>query len=147
MSRVRVTINEAELRRLTQARSREIVRHVDSLGRRVANQAKRNIKVDEGTARASIFHTVDVEGTRVVTRIGSPLDYPLYLQVGTGLYGPKKKLIFPTTRKVLRFEVRSGKAARGNRPVVFAAYVRGIKGDQWLTRALETVSPYPVRIL
>lgn len=144
---MRVTVNEAELRRLTRSRSREIVRHVDGLGRRVANQAKRNVRVDEGTLRASIFHTVDVQSTRVVTRIGSPLDYGLYLQVGTGLYGPKRKLIFPKTRKVLRFEVKSGTAARGNRPIVFAAYVRGVKGDQWLTRALETVSPYPVRIL
>lgn len=138
MARVRVTINQAEYRRLTQARSGPVVRHADRISRRVVNQAKRNARVDEGQGRASIHHTIDVQATRVISRIGSPLTYMYWQHEGTGLFGPKRRRITPVRAKVLRFEVKS-------RPVVFAKSVAGVKGDKWLVRAFKAVSPYPVR--
>lgn len=145
MARVRVTINQAEYRRLTQARSGPVVRHADRISRRVVNQAKRNARVDEGQGRASIHHTIDVHATRVISRIGSPLTYMYWQHEGTGLFGPKRRRITPVRAKFLRFEVKSGKAAKGSRPVIFATSVAGVKGDKWLVRAFKAVSPYPVR--
>lgn len=143
----RIRLNEAELRRLLKSPGGPVVRHIDTLCRRTENQAKRNVKVDEGTLRASISHAVRVEADRVVGRVGTGLAYGLYLERGTGIYGPKGRPIVPIRRRYLRFEVKSGTAAKGGRPVVFAKSVRGVKGDQWLTRALKKVSPYPVRDL
>jgi len=141
----RVRINQAELNRLLRSDTGPVVRHITTLTRRTTNAAKRRVKVDEGTLRASIQGTVRVEATRVVGRVGTPLAYGLYLHEGTGIYGPKRRPIRPIHRQFLRFEVKSGTAARGRRRVVFAKQVRGMKGDKWLVRALQEAVPYPVR--
>jgi len=145
MATTRVRINQAELNRLLRGSNGPVVRHITTLTRRTTNAAKRNVKVDEGTLRASVNGVVHVEATRVVGRVGSPLQYGLYLHEGTGIYGPKRRPIRPVHRKFLRFEVKRGRAARGRRPIVFAKEVRGVKGDKWLVRALRETVPYPVR--
>lgn len=144
-ARVRIDINQAELRRLTHSKSSELLRAVDRIGRRVVNQARRNARVDDGQGRQSIDHTVEVVGTRIIMRAGSPFKYMYWQHEGTGIYGPHKTPIVPVHRKVLRFEVKSGKLAKGRRPVVFARSVKGVEGDKWLVRAFKDVSPYPVR--
>lgn len=144
-ARVRITINQSELRRLTTSKSSDLLRAVDRIGRRVVNQAKRNARVDDGQGRQSITHTVDVVGKRIVMRAGSPLKYMYWQHEGTGIYGPHKTPIVPVHRKFLRFEVKSGKAAKGRRPVIFAKSVKGVQGDKFLVRAFKDVSPYPVR--
>ncbi|MGK5558845.1 hypothetical protein ACSNOI_45315 [Actinomadura kijaniata] len=63
---------------------------------------------------------------------------------GTGIFGPRGTPIRPIRRRYLRFEVKSGTAAVGRRPVVFAKQVKGVPGDKFLLRALQEVSPYPV---
>lgn len=147
MARVRVQVNQAEYRRLTQSPAGPVVRQANRIGRMTVNGAKRNVRVDDGHLRASIDHTVEVRPGRVIMRAGSPLQYGLYLEVGTGLYGPKRRVIRPVSAKFLRFEVKesAGKvSAKGRRPVVFAKFVRGVKGDRWLTRAFEDACPYPI---
>lgn len=149
MANVRITINERNLGRLLRTKAGPVVRHVDRIMRNTRNQAKRNVRVDEGTLRASIDHTVDVQASRIIGRCGTPLAYGYYLQRGTGIYGPRGKPIVPVKATVLRFEVkeRTGKvSARGRRPIVFARSVRGVRGDGWLTRAFIDACPYPVRV-
>lgn len=144
-ARVRISINQAELRRLTTSQSGELLRFVNRLGRRVVNQAKRNARVDDGQGRQSINHTVTVAGKSVIMRAGSPLKYMYWQHEGTGIYGPHRTPIVPVKRKFLRFEVKSGKLAKGRRPVIFAKSVKGVQGDKFLVRAFRDVSPYPVR--
>lgn len=152
MARVRVRINQAEYVRLTQSAAGPVVRQAEQIKRRTVNGAKRNVKVDDGHLRSSIDGNVTVYPGRVVMRAGSPLDYGLYLHEGTGLYGPKKRVIRPLNpakTKALRFEVKTaghgGRVlAKGNRLVVFAKFVRGIKPDKWLVRAFRDACPYPV---
>lgn len=122
-----------------------MVRHVTTLTRRTVNAGKRNCRVDEGKGRASITGVVTTTPSAVRGRVGSPLDYMLYQHEGTGIYGPRGTPIRPVHRKFLRFEVKSGKAAAGRRPVVFAKQVRGVVGDKFLLRALQESVPYPVR--
>jgi hypothetical protein len=148
MARVRVRVNQAEFRRLTQSPAGPVVRQADRIGRLTVNGAKRNVKRDDGHLVTTIDHTVDVNARRARMRAGSPLAYGLYLHEGTGIYGPKRKLIRPISAKALRFEVKeaTGKvSAKGQRPVVFAKFVRGVKPDKWLVRAFEAACPYPVR--
>lgn len=144
-ARVRIEINRAELHRLTHSKASELVRSIDRIGRRVVNQAKRNARVDDGQGRQSIDHTVTTIGYKIIMRAGSPLKYMYWQHEGTGIYGPHGTPIVPVRRKFLRFEVKSGKAAKGRRPVIFAKSVKGVKGDKWLVRAFKDVSPYPVR--
>ncbi|MEV0822545.1 hypothetical protein [Nonomuraea rubra] len=149
MARVRVRVNQAEFRRLTQSPAGPVVRQADQIGRRTVNGAKRNVKVDDGHLRSTIDHTLDVSARRVTMRAGSPLAYGLYLHEGTGLYGPKRKVIRPISAKALRFEVKTpgpgGRVpAKGRRAVVFAKFVRGVKPDKWLVRAFRAACPYPV---
>lgn len=143
----RIKLNEAEINRLLRGGSGPVVRHVDTLVRRTVNAAKRNVKVDEGNLRDSVTGTVTTSRDQVRGRVGTPLLYGLYLHEGTGVYGPRGTPIVPIHRKFLRFEVQSGKAAPGRRPVVFAKQVRGVPGDKWLLRGLQESVPYPVRTL
>ncbi|MBT2226246.1 hypothetical protein [Nonomuraea sp. NEAU-A123] len=145
MASVRVRINETELRRLTTSRSREVVRHADKIGRRTVNAAKRRAPVDDGVGRTSIDHVIEIGSGRIILRAGSPLQYMYWQDIGTGIYGPKRKPIVPVHRKFLRFEVKSGTAAKGSRPVVFARSVKGVKPTRWLRDAFQEACPYPVR--
>lgn len=142
-------VNQAEYRRLTQSSAGPVVRQADRIGRLTVNKAKQNVKVDDGHLRTTIDHTIDVSSRRVRMRAGSPLDYGLYLHEGTGLYGPKRRVIRPVSAKALRFEVKTpgpgGRVpAKGRRQVVFAKFVRGVKPDKWLVRAFRDACPYPV---
>ncbi|MFB9476973.1 hypothetical protein [Nonomuraea salmonea] len=142
---MRVEVHRAELRRLTESSAGPLVRHVEALTRLTANAAKRNVRVDDGTLRASIQPTVTVTGWRIVGRVGTSLAHGWYMERGTGVYGPRGRPIRPVRAKVLRFEARNSSVqAKGRGRIVFARQVKGVKGDRWLTRALEEVSPYRV---
>jgi hypothetical protein len=52
-------------------------------GQRVVNRAKVLCPVDNGTLRASITPEVHMEGDMPVIRIGSRLDYAVYVHEGT----------------------------------------------------------------
>jgi hypothetical protein len=138
MATARVRINQRALNQLLRGGSGPVVRHITTLTRRTANQAKRNVKVDNGHLRGTIQPVVRVEPGRVVGRVGTPLLYGLYLHEGTGIYGPRGAPIRPIRRKYLRFETKAGR-------VVYAKSVKGVRGDKWLVRALRSSVPYPVR--
>lgn len=138
MASARVRINQRRLNELLRGGSGPVVRHITTLTRRTTNQAKRNVKVDNGTLRASVHGFVRVYPGQVVGRVGTPLIYGLYLHEGTGIYGPKHRPIRPIHRKYLRYQNKAGQ-------VIFAKEVRGVRGDKWLVRALRSSVPYPVR--
>lgn len=103
----------------------------------VETQAKRNLggiggpkRVDTGRLRASI-------NTQLVTRQGVPIAvvgtnvyYARWVHDGTGLYGPKHRVIKPIRRKRLRFR------PRGQRSWVYAREVKGMVGNPFLANAL-----------
>lgn len=59
--------------------------------------------------------------------------YALFVEQGTGLFGPSGQLIFPRRAKALRFEI--------NGKTVFAKYVRGFPGRFFVRRTAEEVKP------
>ncbi|MGI5292824.1 HK97 gp10 family phage protein [Nonomuraea polychroma] len=137
---VRMRFDDAEIRRLLQGESGEVVRHVQDIVDRTVAIARREAPVGRtGHLRQSIQGTVDVDGDRVVGRIGSTLEYALYVHDGTGLWGPWQRVIRPVQAKVLAW-----KAPGTPRGMVFAAYVKGARPNPFLTRAFERACPYPV---
>ncbi|MEV3855503.1 HK97 gp10 family phage protein [Streptomyces sp. NPDC050095] len=133
-------INEAELNRLLYGADGVVHREVVRVARRVQAAARQELRSDTGRLSASIRVVVQSQPSRqrVHARIGTRLDYGWYQEVGTGLYGPEHRLIFPRRAKALRFRPRGGGR------VVFAKWVRGSRPQHFMTRGLQRGSPWPV---
>jgi len=138
-SKIRMKLNFSAINTFLYSPSGPIVAHVRELGRQVENVAKRLAPVDRGALRASIGTQVFINGTRIIARVGTGLDYAIYVHKGTGLYGPKHRIIRPRRAKVLTFKPRSG-------PRVFVKFSRGQKPNPFLVEALQAVSPWPVNV-
>lgn len=72
---------------------------------------------------------VNAEGTRATITFSAP--YAEFVHEGTGLYGPHKKMIVPTTKKALFWP--------GARHPIGA--VKGMVGQPFLTDAAEATDP------
>ncbi|MEU4406171.1 hypothetical protein AB0F88_16745 [Streptosporangium sp. NPDC023963] len=136
--RVRVRNNQAALNRFLRSPDGPVVQHVGEIMRETANLGRRTIRVDTGLARDTIYSNALGLANHVVGRAGSLAPYAYWLDVGTGIYGPTGKPIVPKRAKVLVF------TPKGSNVTVFAASVKGIKGDRWLRRAFTLACPYPV---
>jgi hypothetical protein len=120
----------------------------DRVGQEVVNRARANCPTDDGRLKASITHLVTLGNDSVSLRVGSPLDYAMYVHRGTGIYGPHGTPIVPVTAKALRFRkpkmmgplpqgVRN--APKNRRPFVFAKSVKGSPPSPFLSDALKDV--------
>lgn len=153
----RAQVNQAELRRLLLSQAGPVVRHITDISRAVRGEAVRRAPRDTGRMATSLSFTVKVVGSRVVGRVGTPLEYAAYVHEGTGLYGPRRKRITPVSAKVLRFKpgVIVGPLPRGKRGPsperrgawVFAKSVKGMPPRPFLLEALRAKSPYPVKMV
>lgn len=56
----------------------------------------------------SITHRITVHATVVIGEVGTNLVYAVYLEYGTGLYGPRNRWIAPKHGRVLRFPAEGG---------------------------------------
>lgn len=135
--------------RLAQALQLGAARWGEKFGRQVENAAKERCPVDEGRLRSSITHTVTVSPGKVTVRVGSPLEYAVYVHEGTGIYGPRHAPIRPVSKKALKFPTpkQMGPLAPGarrpskdQRGFVFATEVKGSPPNPFLADALETVA-------
>lgn len=104
------------------------------------DRAKENLtqagRVDAGTLRNSIrSEVVEQTSDRVTFQVGSDLPYAIFVERGTGLYGPYHSLIYPRRARVLRFQ------PSGSATTVFAASVRGMEGARYLERAAYSLTP------
>jgi|SRR5262245_11251204 len=161
---VNVEIDHEQVRRLLTGPNGLVVQAVEDLARRVSNEAKERARFHgEGTLRNSIQAVVQVQGNQVIGRVGSALDYAIFVHEGTGLFGPKHHKIFPTGGKPLltwlskeaghgggKPRTSRRRRRKGSKPVepnrVFARWTRGMAGTPFLTDALSAVSPWPVKI-
>lgn len=79
------------------------VQWAESMGRRVVNEAKARAPVDNGRLRSSIAYTIELTPTTCVLKVGSDVPYARYVEEGTGIFGPKHRRIYPTTKQALKF--------------------------------------------
>ena len=65
-------------------------------------------------------------------RVYSDLDYALYQEEGTGIYGPKGQPITAKKGKMMRFKSKSGK-------IIYTRSVKGVRPKKFMQQASEFV--------
>jgi hypothetical protein len=125
-----VRIDAGAVNQLLHSSSGVVVREMVKRGKKVETLAKRLCPVDHGRLRSDIHLDVVTRGSVTGVRIGSSLDYALYVHEGTGIYGPRGRPILPKSGRFLVF------TPRGGSKIVFAKSVRGTPGKPFLTEAL-----------
>lgn len=145
MSRVEITLDDAEIDRLLRSPSGDVYRSVRDVVLATRNLAVSMAPVDDGPLRASLRTKMEAS-TRVVRGwVYSDLEYALYVHEGTGIYGPKGQPIRPKNGRYLVFEARNARTTpRGRGNIVFARQVRGQRPQRFLLEALKAASPWPV---
>lgn len=119
-----------------------VLDNIDTLGEKIVNNVASNLQgnlkmespVDHGRLQNSwsIFDEGPLEKT-----VASSANYAEYVNDGTGLYGPHKTLIRPTTKKALKFTPNNGKF-KGM--TIFTPYSRGIKPRKFVEKSMERTS-------
>lgn len=122
----------AALMTLGQTGTQEIRKTVKAELETVANDANQNHRFipRSGNLDRSVQVDMSSDGmSGTVSLQTSIAPYGPYIHNGTGIYGPRKKPIVPTAKKLLHFYV-------GGKPV-FARSVKGVRPDPFLTTAFE----------
>lgn len=145
MSRVIITINDAEVDRLLRSPEGDVGQAVRRVVTSTRNLAVSMAPVDDGPLRASLRTKYESSGRYFKGWVYSDLEYALYVHEGTGIYGPKGQPIKPKRGRYLVFEARNARTTpRGRGNLVFAREVRGQRPNRFLLRALQAASPWPV---
>lgn len=139
----RVVLNPQEINTLLKSPSGAVARDLMIRGNRVKNVAQQLCPVDQGRLRSSISSELAFDSGELVVRVGTNVDYALYVHNGTGIYGPNKRPIVPVNKRALRWAARnnSGSGRRRYKGGATAQYVfskrsKGFKGTPFLTNAL-----------
>lgn len=141
-SRSRFEIDQAALNRVIRSPDGPVARDMLRRGKRVEGVARRSVRVDTGRLRSSIHTELRVISAVPVARVGTDVSYARFVHDGTGLYGPRRKMITPKKGRYMVFTVRGGGSGgrittgAGGR-VVFARQVRGQTPNPFLTIALR----------
>lgn len=128
----------AAMNRILTSSQGGVARDLMRRGLLVETQAKRNLagvdgpkRIDTGRLRASI-------NTQLISRHGEPavivgtnVFYARMVHDGTGIYGPRRRMIRPVHRKRLRFK------PKGSGRWVYARAVRGMRPNKFLLNALR----------
>lgn len=86
-------------------------------------------RVDTGALRSDIGVQLRTLGGHPVVRVGTNKKYARWVHDGTGIYGPHRRRITPTTKKALAFRGRNGRR-------VVVRSVRGMEKNEFLKDAL-----------
>jgi hypothetical protein len=130
-----VRVNGTELRRALNSPQGPAVRALRRASAQVESEAKRRCPVDTGRLRASIHTELFTRGGDWIAKVGTNVHYGRYVEQGTGLYGPRHRVIRPVRARVLRW------VPRGSNKAVFARSVRGVRPRPYLVPALKAVFP------
>ena len=139
-------LNPAELNALLRSPSGPVAAEVVRRSNRVLNKARRLCPVDEGRLRSSLAYEIRQDKGDIVGRVGTNLDYGLFIHEGTGIYAGKGP-ITPKKGKYLRWPVKnnSGQGRRRYKAGATAQYayakkVKGVKGRPYLRDALDAAN-------
>jgi hypothetical protein len=128
----------AAVRVLLTSPQRGVVQDLLGRGLRVETAAKRNLggvggprRIDTGRLRASINTQLASRGGVPIVYVGTNVKYGILVHNGTGLYGPRHRMIRPRRAKFLRFRIH------GRGRWIYARQVRGMRPNHFLTNALH----------
>lgn len=96
--------------------------------------AKQRAPIKQGRLRQSILASpVRENGNVIEGSVGTNVAYAGFMEEGTGIYGPKKRPIRPTTKKALAFKV--------NGKLIIRKEVRGSIGFRYMSRSVKDNQP------
>lgn len=140
----RIDINMAEANRLLNSPQGEVSALVVRTGQRVKRRCESECPVETGAMRRSHAMLLRVRPFRhVMARVINTDEAALWVQVGTGVYGPRRRPITPKRASVLRFRgkrdgqllYRSSVAGQPGNPFMLRGLVEGTVGRQvWTIR-------------
>lgn len=136
-------LNPAAIRNLMEGADGPVVRDLTRRGQRVLNMARTLCPVDEGRLRASLTMEVVSTGGSFYIRVGSNLDYAIFVHEGTGIY-VGRPMITAKGGGLLRWPAKNNSGS-GNRRYsggstsgyVYARKVRGQPPQPFLRDALN----------
>jgi HK97 gp10 family phage protein len=106
---------------------------IEDRTRLVEREARRLAPKRTGELQRSINGTTVRRGKKIVGRVEATAPHARFVHEGTGLYGPKKQLIFPKRARVLSW------VDPASNQRVFARYVRGMRPRPFLKDALRVL--------
>lgn len=145
-NRVTHKLNHLQIEQLLTSPSGPVAKSLLVRGYRVQAQARKNLgggasgpkRIDTGKLRASISVQLKRKSSRTLTvRIGTNVEYAIWVHDGTGLYGPMHRMITPKTKRYLRFK------PHGSNKYVFAKAVKGMRANPFLLNALSAAQIGP----
>lgn len=141
----RVVLDNIALYQMLSGPSGPVWRDIHRRGNAVLNRARVLCPVDEGRLRASLSLEMRREGDEAVARVGTNLEYGLYVHEGTGIHGPRKTPIRPVRARLLRWPAKNntGRGRRRYRGGATARYVyakqsKGSPPRRYLADALSS---------
>jgi len=132
------TYNPARMHAILQNPTGGVANDMMKRGIRVQARARINLqraprRVDTGKLISSIQIRIFMFRGYPAVRVGSDLDYAIYVHEGTGIYGPRHHLILPKHGKFLVFKGKDGHT-------VFARSVKGMPPNPFLADALAAAA-------
>jgi len=94
--------------------------------------------------RGGITNRVEIKGDNIIGILNAIAlsedgkNYAKFVHDGTGIYGPRKKPIFPVRAKVLSFRINGKK--------IFAKSVKGQKPNPFLKKGIDSAAKYAQNI-
>lgn len=138
-----VKIDQSALRALMASPQGPVWIDIQRRTNRVLNQARRNAPVDEGRLRASIAMEMRSYNGSPVGRVGTNVEYALYVHEGTGVEAGKGYIV-PVRARVLRWPAKNNSGvgrrrykAGATQQYVYAKRSRGVKARPFLRDALS----------
>jgi hypothetical protein len=135
------------IRELTSSPNGAVAKALLRRGLLVETAAKRNLggnanapkRVDTGRLRSSISTSLSIEDGKPVVSIGTNVFYARFVHEGTGLYGPRHRIITPVRRRFMRFKPRTPLPGRrrGRGGYVYTRRVVGMRANHFLRDALQ----------
>jgi len=140
MANISHQLNTAAVQALLVGPTGAVAKDMLKRGLLVESRAKLNLqrtprRVNTGRLRASIRTTFVMIGGVPAVRVGTSLSYARYVHDGTGLYGPKHKMIRPVNKKVLRWKFH-GHGHPGKGGYTYSMKSSGIRPNPFLRDAL-----------
>lgn len=127
-------INQQTVKAILQSQGGAVAKDLFRRGKKVEAKAKLNLqrppkRIDTGYLRSSIHTELVSLGGMPAVRVGTNVYYAIYVHEGTGVYGPKGRMITPIHGKFLSWKVKNGKR-------IFAVAVKGMQPNPFLRDAL-----------
>lgn len=139
-----VKLDPAALRELLLSPQGPVYRDIQLQTTKVRNRALALCPVNNGRLRASITQEVISEPAGPIGRVGTNVEYALFVHEGTGIYGPRGApyTIVPRSKKALAFVWKNAPTrpnGRGGRHVYKRVTVKGTRPNPFLRNALDAI--------